>query len=203
MKNALLKFAGFFVEKVPIEQPVGQPPTGGSPARRQTALAGRHDPLLSHFPSPSGAVAHPQSQQQQLQHAQQQQQPTQSPGPPAPGAPQQPQHAPLALALRAWVPQEYATYLAPFGLHVIAAGGELTAEQARAYGAQVLLVSAECLGSHTHLLSHPQLPTIFVAPQPVMMPSVPGVVQVQEPLRASDVAQAARDAVGTWAAPPG
>jgi hypothetical protein len=195
MKNALMKFAGFFVEKVPIEEPIGQQPAGGqhTPARQQQpspqapptpqpvqqpAMAQPQPGLMQgHFPSPSGTVAMP---------------------PPA-GQPRQPQQAPLAVALRAWVPQEYATYLTPFGLHVIAAGGELTIEQARAYGAQVLVVSAECLGSHTHLLSAPQLPTVFIAPQTVMIPPSPGVVQVQEPLRASEVAQAAREAVTAWA----
>ena len=106
----------------------------------------------------------------------------------------------IAMALRAWVPQEYASYLAPYGLHVIAAGGELTVDQALAWGAQVLVVSAECLGSHTHLLVHPQLPTVFVTPQPMTLPEAPGVVQVLEPLRASEVANAAREALTAWSA---
>ena len=108
--------------------------------------------------------------------------------------------APIAVALRAWVPQEYAAHLAPFGVHVIAAGGSVTSEQAQGWGADVLVVSAECLGQDVHLLQQPQLPTVFITPQPVMIPDVAGVVQVQEPLRASDVAQAARDAAAAFAA---
>jgi hypothetical protein len=108
--------------------------------------------------------------------------------------------APIAVALRAWVPQEYASHLAPYGIHVIAAGGSVTSEQARGWGADVLVVSAECLGQDVHLLQQPQLPTVFISPQPVMLPDVPGVVQVQEPLRASDVAQATRDAAAAFAA---
>lgn len=183
MKNALMKFAGFFVEKVPIEEQVAPPgatPTGeaGSAAGPATAHPGSSpaDLMQGHFPSPSGRVAMP----------------------PSPGQPRPEQQRPVAVALRAWIPQEYAAYLTPFGLHVIAAGGELTVEQARAYGAQVLVVSAECLGSHTHLLVHPQLPTVFVTPQPTMIPPNAGVVQVQEPLRASEVAQAAREALAAW-----
>lgn len=117
-------------------------------------------------------------------------------GPPGGGAP-------IAVALRAWVPQEYAAHLAPFGLHVIAAGGSVTSEQARGWGADVLVISAECLGQDLHLLQQPQLPTVFITPQPVMIPDVAGVVQVQEPLRASDVAQAAREASGAFAAARG
>ncbi|MBC7666332.1 MAG: hypothetical protein H7276_21505, partial [Caulobacter sp.] len=106
---------------------------------------------------------------------------------------------PISVALRAWVPQDYAAHLAPFGVHVIAAGGSVTSVQARSWGAQVLVISAECLGQDLHLLQQPQLPTVFIAPQPVMIPDVPGVVQVQEPLRASDVANAARDAAAAFA----
>lgn len=167
MKNVLMKFAGFFVEKVPVEEPVSRPAGPGAQRGHQP------DALHGHFPSPSGATAMPGSRE----------------APPTP----------LAVALRAWVPQEYASYLTPFGLHVIAAGGELTVEQARAYGAQALVVSAECLGSHTHLLSHPQLPTVFITPQPMMLPPVPGVVQVQEPIKASEVAAASREAAAAWA----
>ena len=107
---------------------------------------------------------------------------------------------PIAVALRAWVPQEYAAHLAPYGVHVIAAGGSVTSEQARGWGADVLVVSAECLGQDVHLLQQPQLPTVFITPQPVMIPGLAGVVQVQEPLRASDVARAAREAAAAFAA---
>jgi hypothetical protein len=200
MKNALLKFAGLFVERVPIEEPVpgaarpspaapqppahqqqrpaptpaAPPPSHGMPPTQQQAPP---PALQGHFGSPSGAVAHP----------------------PPPGTPR-PQDVPppLSVALRAWVPQEYAGFLAGFGLHVIAAGGQLTPEQASSYGAHVLIVSSECLGADTHLLQHPQMPTVFIAPQPVTMPEVPGVVHVQEPLRASDVAAASRAAVAAW-----
>lgn len=181
MKNTLLKFAGFFVEKVPVDGAPTQsarPQTGRQQKsqRQQAQPQQPHVPpqelMQGHFPSPSGATALPMPQREPV--------------------------APLGVALRAWVPQEHAAQLAPFGLHVIAAGGELTYDQARAYGAQVLVVSAECLGSHTHLLTHPQLPTVFITPQPVLIPPRPGVVQVTEPLRASEVAQAARAAVASW-----
>ena len=104
----------------------------------------------------------------------------------------------VAVALRAWVPQEYASYLAPYGLHVIAAGGELAPGDARTYGADVLIVSAECLGADTQMLAQPQLPTVFIAPKPTMIPNVQGVVQVLEPLRASEVATASREALAQW-----
>jgi hypothetical protein len=77
---------------------------------------------------------------------------------------------------------------------VIAAGGSVTPEQARTWGAHVLVISAECLGQDLHLLQQPQMPTVFITPQPVMLPDASGVVQVQEPLRASDVAHAVREA---------
>lgn len=137
-----------------------------------------------------------------------QQHPGQHPGMPGlPGTPmvqvQAGQAPPIAVALRAWVPQEYASHLAPHGVHVIAAGGSVTSEQARGWGADVLVISAECLGQDLHLLQQPQLPTVFISPQPVMIPDVPGVVQAQEPLRASDVAQAAREAAAAFAAARG
>ena len=188
MKNTLLKFAGFFVEKVPIEEPIGHSPDPRGAQQQAPRQQQPHAPaqqrsqqpppqvLQGHFPTPSGTTAMPPPQGQPRQ------QPVQA----------------IAVALRAWVPQEYAAYLTPFGLHVIAAGGEITVEQARAYGAQVLIVSAECLGSHTHLLTHPQLPTVFITPQAMMIPPTAGVVQVQEPLRASEVATASRDAVTAW-----
>jgi hypothetical protein len=107
--------------------------------------------------------------------------------------------APVAVALRAWVPEDHAAHLARFGVHVIAAGGDITSEQARGWGAQVLIVSAECLGQDMHLLQQPRMPTVFITPQPVMLPDVPGVVQAHEPLRASEVASAAREAVAAFA----
>jgi hypothetical protein len=181
MKNSLLKFAGLFVEKVPVDDPAR--PGGRAGSVHPAALQG-------HFPSASGTVARPPGQQQPAAGA------ANGAGAGAAPVPQRP----LAVALRAWVPQEYAVYLASYGLHVIAAGGELTVEQAGQWGAQVLVVSAECLGSHTHLLTAPQLPTVFVTPQTMMIPEVQGVVQVQEPLRASEVATAAREAANAWAA---
>ncbi len=191
MKNALLKFAGLFVERVPVDErgaPIPPGPKGSA--------APQHPQAASNAP-PGAAptmVPAPQSPAQM--------------GQPLQGAPMDPSqpHAampttglpPIAVALRAWVPQEYAAHLAPFGVHVIAAGGSVTSEQARGWGADVLIVSAECLGQDVHLLQQPQLPTVFITPQPVMIPDVAGVVQVQEPLRASDVAQAAREAAGAY-----
>ena len=212
MKNALMKFAGFFVEKVPIEEPqrtggTGMQGHGGAGAQPGTlqpypgqgaAAPSFHDPMAPQ-------VHHPQQQQPQVTNPFAQpatpgllQGHWNAPAGPAGGAPQ-PRHAPLAIALRAWVPQEYAGYLTPYALHVIAAGGELTVEQARAYGAQALVVSSECLGAQTTLLTSPQLPTVFVAPQAVSIPERAGLVQVQEPLRASELAAAVRDAVASWA----
>jgi len=200
MKNALLKFAGLFVERIPVDErgkPLPPVPKGAAP---------RSAPAPGHVPGghpgqphslPSAMVPAPYAGQvgQPLQVA-----PidgVSGPGMPhlavPPGGVQ-----PIAVALRAWVPQEYATHLAPFGVHVIAAGGSVTSEQARGWGADVLVVSAECLGQDVHLLQQPQLPTVFITPQPVMIPDIPGVVQVQEPLRASDVAQAAREAAGAF-----
>jgi hypothetical protein len=199
MKNVLLKFAGLFVERVPVDE--------------------RGNPVPTQAPGPRSAPNQPPMQQQAMpQQAQQQGMPMQ----PAAGMPAQAQplqgmpmvqqqaggdsyahagaQAPIAVALRAWVPQEYAAHLAPFGVHVIAAGGSVTSEQARGWGADVLVVSAECLGQDVHLLQQPQLATVLITPQPVMLPEVPGVMQVQEPLRASDVAQAAREAAIAFAA---
>jgi hypothetical protein len=204
VKNVLMKFAGFFVEKVPIEEPhaaAAPPAAGGYPGAA---------PLQQQLPPHPGF---PQVQQQPAgapehgfaagAHQQQPAAPDLLLGhwnaPPAQAAaPAQPRQAPLAIALRAWVPQEYAAYLTPFALHVIAAGGELTVEQARAYGAQALVVSSECLGNQTQLLVSPQLPTVFIAPQPVSVPQRAGLVQVQEPLRASELASAVREAVASW-----
>jgi len=185
MKNALLKFAGLFVERVPVDEHgnrIAPPlvPRDASPQPNRPASNQGAPPVPGSVPPPA------------------------TPGAPAapPAAPQQ-QAAPpgsVAVALRAWVPQEYAAHLAPFGIHVIAAGGSVTSEQARAWGATVLVLSAECLGQDVHLLQQPQLPTVFITPQPMMIPDVPGVVQVQEPLRASDVAHAVRDAATAFAA---
>jgi hypothetical protein len=204
MKNSLLKFAGLFVEKIPVDEvagsakqtprppspapaPVAAQPGQGSPNSQRPGQPALDGPaplaLQGHFPTPSGHVALPRTQAGPVQH----------------GVGAMPVGAPsIAIALRAWVPQEYAAVLAPFGLHVIAAGGELTVEQALTWGAHVLVVSAECLGSHTHLLVHPQLPTVFITPQPMTLPDAPGVLQVQEPLRASEVANAAREAMAAW-----
>lgn len=214
MKNVLLKFAGLFIEKVPVDEqgkplprtPVPQPnlpgsaqPAAGTPHQQPPA-----QPVQGAHPGAVGPGAgHPgQAQQQPAQfHPGGQQQPAHQPivggAPMVAGQPSPPQ--PISVALRAWVPQDYAAHLAPFGVHVIAAGGSVTSEQAQSWGAQVLVVSAECLGQDLHLLQQPQLPTVFIAPQPVMIPDVPGVVQVQEPLRASDVANAARDAAAAFA----
>jgi hypothetical protein len=206
MKNVLLKFAGLFVERVPVDErgtPLPSRPPGPNvaPGVQQPA-----QPPMQAMPQ---QPQHPQQQPMQPmapapgmpQHAQPlQQQPM--PGMP-PAAVQQPAQGgqpPIAVALRAWVPQEYASHLAPYGVHVIAAGGSVTSEQAQGWGAQVLVISAECLGQDVHLLQQPQLPTVFITPQPVMIPDVPGVVQVQEPLRASDVARAAREAAAAFAA---
>lgn len=179
MKNVLLKFAGLFVERVPVDErgnplPPTPPGPSGAPAAQQPASPGA-------VPSPTPP---PQS----------------APGAPAAAQPAARPPGSVAVALRAWVPQEYAAHLAPFGVHVIAAGGSVTSEQARGWGADVLVVSAECLGADVHLLQRPELPTVFITPQPMMIPDVPGVVQVQEPLRASDVAHAVREAAAGFAA---
>ncbi|MCW2923615.1 MAG: hypothetical protein JWM98_1019 [Thermoleophilia bacterium] len=200
MKNVLLKFAGLFVERVPVDErgnPLPPPPKGAAP----TGPTGG----APHGSAPAAPGAVPMPAQGQPGTPPMQGMPM-APGSaqtaPALGAPPG-GGAPIAVALRAWVPQEYAAHLAPFGVHVIAAGGSVTSEQARGWGADVLVVSAECLGQDMHLLQQPQLPTVFITPQPVMIPDVPGVVQVQEPLRASDVAQAAREASGAFAAARG
>lgn len=196
VKNVLLKFAGFFVEKVPPAE--GSQPTG-HPAGSPTPQAAQHA-------TPARPVAQPGGVPQAAY-------PAGTPPPAAPGPQAPASHTPpagavaypaqhtgptVAVALRAWVPQEYATYLAPFGLQVIAASGDLTVEQARAYGGQALIVSAECLGGQMSLLTDPQLPTVFVTPQSMLIPEHPGVVQVMEPLRASEVAHAVRSATQGW-----
>ncbi|MCW2950272.1 MAG: hypothetical protein JWN41_1285 [Thermoleophilia bacterium] len=205
MKNVLMKFAGLFIEKVPVDErgkpiprtPVPPPNTLGGARASAPNTAAQLPPAGSSAPNQPQAQGYAQPAQFH---------PAAQSGPPAgQGVPTQP-HAggaplqqPISIALRAWVPQEYAAHLAPFGVHVIAAGGAVTSEQARSWGAHVLVVSAECLGQDLHLLQQPQIPTVFIAPQPVMIPDVPGVVQVQEPLRASDVANAARDAAAAFA----
>lgn len=170
MKNALMKFAGFFVEKVPVE--------GEQPAEGQDQPAGAAQPndtlLQGQFASVSGATAVPGAGQAQVQRP------------------------PINIALRAWVPQDYAQQLQPHGLHVIAAGGELTSEQARQYGAHVLVVSGECLGSNTHFLTNPQLPTVFISSEPILAPPRPGVVYANDPLHASELATAAYTAYDQW-----
>lgn len=208
MKNVLMKFAGLFVEKVPVDErgnPIApnQPRPAGAASAMPPAAPTHGVPAI---PVQATPAAPPGAQP--LHGA-----PGQGGQPGHPGQPGTPgahggpmvqvpagQAPPIAVALRAWVPQEYASHLAPHGVHVIAAGGSVTSEQARGWGADVLVISAECLGQDLHLLQQPQLPTVFISPQPVMIPDVPGVVQVQEPLRASDVAQASRDAAAAFAA---
>lgn len=211
MKNVLLKFAGLFVERVPVDErgnPIPSSPPGPrtAPGAAQPPAAAHQQPQppvqpqhQQHAPAMQPAAGMPQ-QAQPLQGAPMQQHPGMPPQPGQPGAMPPGATQPIAVALRAWVPQEYAAHLAPHGVHVIAAGGSVTSEQARGWGADVLIVSAECLGQDTHLLQQPQLPTVLITPQPVMLPDVPGVLQVQEPLRASDVAHAARDAAAAYAA---
>lgn len=202
MKNVLLKFAGLFVERVPVDErgnPVPAQPRGsrGTQPTAQPAAMPQQPTAPQHGQPMQPAMGMPQ----QVQPLQGMPMPGQVQGmaPAMPGASLQP----IAVALRAWVPQEYAAHLAPHGIHVIAAGGSVTSEQARGWGADVLIVSAECLGQDTHLLQQPQLPTVLITPQPVMLPDVAGVLQVQEPLRASDVAGAAREAAAAWAAARG
>lgn len=202
-----MKFAGLFVEKVPVDERGNPlPATPPRPAGAAGTPQGGH-PGAPAMPVHATPAAPPGAQP--LQGApMHQQHPGQHPGMPGlPGTPmvqvQAGQAPPIAVALRAWVPQEYASHLAPHGVHVIAAGGSVTSEQARGWGADVLVISAECLGQDLHLLQQPQLPTVFISPQPVMIPDVPGVVQAQEPLRASDVAQAAREAAAAFAAARG
>lgn len=208
MKNILMKFAGLFVERVPVDEhgnPLPSQParptgaTGPAPGQQQPPMQGGMQPGYAPVQPTPGMPQHAQPLQGMPMQAQAAQ--------PMPGmvaavesvAPMTGQ-PPVAVALRAWVPQEYAAHLAPYGVHVIAAGGSVTSEQARGWGADALVISAECLGQDVHLLQQPQLPTVFITPQPVMIPDVAGVVQVQEPLRASDVAQAARDAVAAFGA---
>lgn len=206
MKNVLLKFAGLFVEKVPVDQqgnrmPRPAPGPTNAPAQQAPSGVPTQQPLQQ---VPGQPMQH-QPQQGQPQYAQpgqagQPMQPGQHPGATqgAPGTAAGAAPGTVSVALRAWVPQEYAAHLAPHGIHVIAAGGSVTSEQARGWGADVLVISAECLGQDVHLLQQPQLPTVFITPQPVMIPDVPGVVQAQEPLRASDVAHAAREALAAF-----
>ncbi len=198
-----MKFAGLFVERVPVDErgnpmPSGPPRPTNAPAPSQSGPAPTAGmPAQPQQVQPTAAMPQHAVPLQGTPMQQGQQMPGMVAGTapaPAGGMP------PVAVALRAWVPQEYAAHLAPYGIHVIAAGGSVTSEQARGWGADVLVVSAECLGQDVHLLQQPQLPTVFITPQPVMIPEVPGVVQVQEPLRASDVAQASRDAAASFAA---
>lgn len=192
-----MKFAGLFVERVPVDEsgnplPKGPLPGSASAGQSLPQQPAQQTPMASPAGNPHATAALPQGSQ------------------PLHGVPLVPNHAsqtahtssvqPLSVALRAWVPQEYAAHLAPHGIHVIAAGGSITSEQARGWGADALIVSAECLGQDVGLLQQPQLPTVFITPQPVMIPDIPGVIQVQEPLRASDVTQATRDAVAHFAA---
>jgi hypothetical protein len=219
MKNALLKFAGLFVEKVPVDeqgrplpkqlrpnpQPGQQQHAGPPPLN--TVAPGIVPPQPGMPSSPSAPGAPPMQGVGAPLHGVAPVHPGMQPTGAMPGGvigtdssiTPQAGSATVSVALRAWVPQEYAAHLAPFGLHVIAAGGSVTAEQAQSWGADVLIVSAECLGQDVHLLQNPQLATVFITPQPVMIPDVAGVLQVQEPLRASDVAHAVREAVTAFA----
>ncbi|MCW2927009.1 MAG: hypothetical protein JWM86_977, partial [Thermoleophilia bacterium] len=182
MKNVLLKFAGLFVERVPVDE-------RGNPIPPNPSVPAPHGAMPPGAPrQPGGSPAAPNQPPQQPQHPGNQGHPQQhspvvpTPGQPMQGAPMQGgpmvaptggqvagpgAGAPISVALRAWVPQEYAAHLAPFGVHVIAAGGSVTSEQARGWGADVLVVSAECLGQDVHLLQQPQLPAAG-------MPSRPG-----------------------------
>lgn len=225
MKNALLKFAGLFIERVPVDEagrplpqgPGAAPGGGGTPGAGHGPgqSAGRPGPGGPQYPvmpaganrpatGPPGTGARPAApgqgpgtmgygQPMPTRHPD----PALAPAPPSYGMPARPART-VSVALRAWVPEEYAAHLAPYGVHVIAAGGAITSEQARGWGADVLVVSAECLGNDLHLLQQPKLPTVFITPQPAMIPEVAGVVQAQEPLRASDVARATLDALATW-----
>lgn len=126
-----------------------------------------------------------------------------APTPPVPTPPQSPvvastQQQGVSVVLKANVPQQYAAYLAPHGLHVIAGGPSITIEQAKAWNSRAIIISAECIGADLNMLQNPQLPTVFITQQPVMIPQLPGLVQVQEPLRVSDIARAVQDAVKTW-----
>lgn len=191
-----MKFAGLFVERVPVDEHGNPLPSGPRPAAApapQGQQPGQSNQPAQPAVQPTTAMP---AGAQPLHGA-----PMGAPGASPPAAPAGPGGLPaLSVALRAWVPQEYAAQLAPHGLHVIAAGGSVSSEQARGWGADVLVISAECLGQDVQLLQQPQLPTVFITPQPVMIPDVPGVVQVQEPLRASDVAQATRDATAAFQA---
>lgn len=197
------KILGLFIERVPVDQqgrpqkPVPQP-RGTAPQQAQA-------PGARPASAPHQQVAAPPVSHTPVT-------PVTMPGAPAPGPIQQPGApvtgvappmggpTPVSVALRANIPQEYAGHLAPHGVHVVATGGHITSEQSRAWGAQVLVVSAECLGQDMHLVQSPQLPTVFIATQPVMLPEQPGLVQVQEPLHASDVARAIREAAAQWTA---
>lgn len=208
----LRKLAGLFVERVPVDdqgRPVKPVPTprgvptppaqqpGGQPgAPTQQPMPGAPMPMSGSMPVQPMPIQ-PSQPGTPVQPGTQGGVPVQ-PNPPMAGNVAAP--VTIAVALRAVVPQEYAAHLAPHGLHVIAAGPDITSEQARGWGAQVLVVSAECLGQDLHLLQRPQLATVFIAPQAVMLPAHPGVVQVQEPLHASDVAHAVREAAAGWAA---
>lgn len=215
MKNVFLKFAGLFVERVPVDERGNPTPGQGAAKPGGAGAGGQGQPAQPNQPGGAGQhgqVAYPGQapqappmqagpagapQQGQPMHGMPMQAGQASSAPRTAGPNGQPA---VSVALRAWVPQEYASHLAPFGVHVIAAGGNVTSEQARGWGADVLVVSAECLGADAHLLQQPQIATVFITPQPVMIPDVPGVVQAQEPLRASDVAQAVRDAAASFAA---
>ncbi len=193
MKNAMLKFAGLFIEKIPVDDDTPAASAVSNTHAVSAVDATPVQPLHGHFPQSAGALP-PQTRQ-----------PTQLPDkpqrpvvPPHHRAPQQTAPDVIPIALRALVPQEYAGYLAAYGLHVIAAAADLAPAQASAWGAQVLVLSAECLGMDTAMLTSPAIPTVFITAHPMMVASVPGVVQVTEPLRASEVAEACRQARADW-----
>lgn len=194
MKNAMLKFAGLFIERVPVDDP----PQGiNAPAIHvHQAAAHAPQPLHGHFP--------PTTQPDHLATPEPSRLPDKPQRPVAPPHQHTPAHTlhapptPIAIALRAMVPQEYAGYLAAHGLHVIAAAANLSPAQAKTWGAQVLVLSAECIGTEAALLTHPMIPTVFITTHPVMVAPVPGVIQVTEPLRASEVAEACRQAHAAW-----
>ncbi len=104
----------------------------------------------------------------------------------------------LPVAVRAWVPEEHAQWLAQHGLRVLQSNGALTPHHARAHGAAALIVSEECLDPSLDLLGSPVLPTILVTTTPIPARAIPGVLQVREPLAVSELAAAVRHAVGAW-----
>ncbi len=182
MKNVLLKFTGFFVERVPDEElEAHQKKTGVIPDHPSTPPP-RHPSMPQHFPAEvagarSGSTAVPQ--------------------PHVPPAAQ-----PIAVALKAWVPQDHAAHLENHGLKIVAASGNLSSDDARNWGAHAIVISSECLGPDTSMLLAPALPTVFVSPDPVTLPNTPGVVSATDPVHASEIASLVRAAVASFAKLP-